>query len=111
MNKDTFQTIHYKGHYIQSCHNREAKRFEYTISGQPGLYTSLATVKQAIRNKTNKYIQLWVLQGNYGHGWEDLCAAETWREIKENRKEYRENEPGTPLRTIKRRELNSNTAI
>lgn len=58
--------------------------------------------------KTNKYTYLYVLQGNYGygHGWEDLTAAETHKEICSYRKDYRENEPGTPLRVIRRRELN-----
>lgn len=45
----------------------------------------------------------WTVQGNYGHGWEDLTAAATWKEIKQNLREYRENEPGTAFRAIKRR--------
>lgn len=58
--------------------------------------------------KKNKYQYLHVLQGNYGygHGWEDLCASEDYREIKANLKEYRENEGGS-YRIIKRRELNN----
>lgn len=53
----------------------------------------------------NKYSYIWVLQGQYGQGWEDLTAAETWKEIKANLKEYRENEGGS-YRVIRRRELN-----
>jgi hypothetical protein len=45
----------------------------------------------------------WTVQGNYGYGWEDLTAADTWKEIKQNLREYRENEPGTSFRAIKRR--------
>jgi hypothetical protein len=45
-------------------------------------------------NKTNKYEYLFVLQGNYGQGWEDLCASESSTEVRQNRKEYRENEGG-----------------
>jgi hypothetical protein len=44
---------------------------------------------------------IWVLQGNYGQGWEDLTAETSHEEILQRKKEYIENEPGTPLR-IKR---------
>lgn len=54
-------------------------------------------------NKTNKYEYLFVLQGNYGQGWEDLCASESSMEVRQNRKEYRENEGGN-YRIIQRRE-------
>lgn len=55
----------------------------------------------------NKYTYLWVLQGNYGHGhgWEDLTAEESWREIRQRRREYEQNEGGH-YRIIHRRELN-----
>ena len=52
---------------------------------------------------TNKYEYLFVLQGNYGQGWEDLCASESSTEVRQNRKEYQENEGGT-YRIIQRRE-------
>jgi hypothetical protein len=57
--------------------------------------------------KKNKYAYLWVLQGNYGygHGWEDLTAEESYREILKRKKEYRENEGGS-YRVIHRREKN-----
>ena len=54
-------------------------------------------------NKTKKYDYLFVLQGNYGQGWEDLCASESSTEVRQNRKEYRENEGGN-YRIIQRRE-------
>jgi hypothetical protein len=54
-------------------------------------------------NNTNKYEYLFVLQGHYGQGWEDLCASESSAEVRQNRKEYRENEGGT-YRIIQRRE-------
>jgi hypothetical protein len=46
----------------------------------------------------------WELQGNYGygHGWECLCAG-TYAEVKANKKDYRENEPGTPTRIVCKR--------
>ena len=53
--------------------------------------------------KTNKYEYLFVLQGNYGQGWEDLCASESCKEVRQNRKEYRKNEGGK-YRIIQRRE-------
>lgn len=36
-----------------------------------------------------------VLQGDYGHGWEDLCAEETYKAAVAQRQTYRENEGGT----------------
>lgn len=47
----------------------------------------------------------WELQGNYGYGWETLCSG-TRKEIKDNKKDYRENEPGTPLKVICKRVRN-----
>lgn len=44
----------------------------------------------------------WVLQGAYGHGWEDLTAENTWKEIIAQRNTYRENEGGH-YRIIKRK--------
>ena len=56
--------------------------------------------------KQNKYRYLVVLQGNYGYGWEDLTASEDRKEIKQDLKDYRENE-GCTYRIINRRELNN----
>lgn len=59
----------------------------------------------------NKYVYLYVVQvySGKGYGWEDLTAAEQTpkgrREVKEDLKLYRENQPGT-YRLIRRRELN-----
>ena len=53
-------------------------------------------------NNTNKYEYLFVLQGHYGQ-WEDLCASESSKEVRQNLKEYRENEGGM-YRIIQRRE-------
>jgi len=56
--------------------------------------------------KANKFNYIYVLQGNYGygHGFEDLSASDTFSEIRQTRKEYRENEGGN-YRIIRRREL------
>lgn len=45
----------------------------------------------------------YTLQGFYSGSWEDLTAEETRAQIREQLKTYRENEPGTPYRIIKRR--------
>jgi hypothetical protein len=63
--------------------------------------------------RANKYAYLYVLQGKYAHGWEDLCAADmrergAFKTIRADWKSYRENEGGT-YRIIERRELNTNT--
>lgn len=49
---------------------------------------------------------IYVVQGNYGYGqgWEDLTAEETWKDIKQRLREYRDNERGVPFRAIRRRE-------
>ena len=52
--------------------------------------------------RTRKTSDTYVLQGNYGHGWEDLTAENTLAEIRQRRKEYRENEGGE-YRITKRR--------
>lgn len=46
----------------------------------------------------------WELQGHYEHGWECLTAETSAQEIRQRKKEYRENEPGTQLRIVKKRE-------
>jgi hypothetical protein len=60
--------------------------------------------------KANKYSYLYVLQGFYGMGWEDLSAEEQTpagrKLIRETRNDYLRNEGGN-YRIIKRRELNS----
>lgn len=61
------------------------------------------------KKKQNKYRYLFVVQGFYGYGWEDLTQSENRTEARDNLKDYRENEPG-PHRLIKRRELNTETA-
>lgn len=55
--------------------------------------------------KTNKYIYLNVLQGNYGFGYEDLTASESYYEVKKDLRAYRGNDPRS-YRIIKRREVN-----
>jgi len=51
----------------------------------------------------SKKKKIFVLQGTYGHGWEDLTAEETRSEIRARLKDYRDNEGGN-YRIITRRE-------
>lgn len=46
---------------------------------------------------------VYVVQGNYGHGWEDLTASTDYSEARRDLRDYRQNDPA-PTRLIKRRE-------
>lgn len=56
--------------------------------------------------KQNKYLYLFVVQGFYSYGWEDLTQSESLKEARADLKAYRDNEPGA-FRIIQRRELNA----
>ena len=61
--------------------------------------------------KQNKYRYLYVLQGNYGYGWDDLLEYDKsshrpYGNAVQDKKCYRENEPQYKHRIIERRELN-----
>ena len=60
----------------------------------------------SMKKKVNKYVYLYVVQGYYGYGWEDLCASENILEARSDYRDYRFNECGVPHRIIHRRELN-----
>lgn len=54
-----------------------------------------------------------VLQGNYGYGWDDLCEYDAknktqMKELRDDVKVYRENEPHALHRVITRRVANEN---
>ena len=53
----------------------------------------------------NKYQYLIILQGDYGHGFEDISASTRLTEIRQLRRDYQQNEGGI-YRIIRRRELN-----
>jgi hypothetical protein len=55
--------------------------------------------------RVNKYVYLWVVQGSYGHGWEDLTAAEDRSEARGYARDYRNNDTAS-IRLIRRREPN-----
>lgn len=50
----------------------------------------------------NAKVPEYVVQGHYGHGWEDLAASRTRKEARDDLKAYRENAPGA-YRLIVRR--------
>jgi len=54
--------------------------------------------------RKNKYEYLFVVQGNYGYGWEDLISSEDYREARARLKDYRDNEKEYSHRLIQRRE-------
>jgi hypothetical protein len=43
--------------------------------------------------KLTKYVTVFVVQGNYGCGWEDECCSTDRREAREDLKSYRVNSP------------------
>lgn len=47
---------------------------------------------------------VYVLRANYGMGWEDEIEEDSWREMRERLKEYRENAPQYQYRCTRRRE-------
>ncbi len=60
-----------------------------------------------------KYNYFYVLQGNYGYGWDDLIFyqrknsgfdSEAWKEAKQDLKDYRDNESAS-FRIIERKIL------
>lgn len=46
---------------------------------------------------------VYIIQGNYGHGWEDENTEDTRADGKRSLQEYRSNGPGL-YRMVKRRE-------
>ena len=64
-----------------------------------------ATAKPTKAPRINKFLYLYVLQGHYLFGWEDLTESENRAEVRANLKEYRENAAGD-YRIIKRTEPN-----
>jgi hypothetical protein len=62
-----------------------------------------------IMKRINKYLYLFVVQGDYGygHGWEDLTASESYKDAIADLRAYRKNDShAVGHRIIKRRELN-----
>ena len=56
--------------------------------------------------RQNKYLYLYVVQGNYGGYWEDLAESDTHKEARYNLTEYMISSGPSPHRIIQRREHN-----
>jgi|TARA_R110002074_G_scaffold34824_4_gene95325 hypothetical protein len=56
--------------------------------------------------RQNKYLYLYVVQGNYGGYWEDLSESDTHKEARYNLTEYMISSGPSPHRIIQRREPN-----
>lgn len=52
--------------------------------------------------RVNKYVYLYVIQGNSGYGWEDECFEENFADAKRTIKDYHAN-CNWPFRIIRRR--------
>lgn len=52
---------------------------------------------------TRKTKDEYQIHGNYGYGWEELTAEETYKEARAQLRCYNENEPGIPHKIVKRR--------
>ena len=59
--------------------------------------------------KTTKYIYEYIVQGNYGQGWEDVGAHDNKRDARGEKRTYDANE-SQPHRVIFRRTLREVTA-
>lgn len=57
-------------------------------------------IKSTYQRKTK---EVYVLQGNYGYGWDDILEEDSWLDAKRSLQEYRENESEYPHRVITRR--------
>lgn len=58
-----------------------------------------------MKNKINKWLYQYVVQGNYGYGWDDLVTHNNRIDALNDYKWYKQNEQ-YPHRIIKRRTLN-----
>lgn len=57
--------------------------------------------------RVNKYLYLFVIQGNYGEYWEDLAVYDSYKDARKDFREYRIAESRYARhRIIQRRELN-----
>lgn len=52
--------------------------------------------------KQKKYQKVYILQGDYGYGWDDLTGDRVFKRVRADAKDYRENQPGA-YRIVSRR--------
>lgn len=82
---------------ILNAANERKYRAPRNANGSRARYFHAMLVR-ALKQRVNEY----VVQGCYGHGWEDLCSSNSRKEAREDLKSYRENAPGA-YRLIVRR--------
>lgn len=88
-------------------HHADRKEIYNSLVNHDGYDPNIRIVKPRILSNL-KYQYIWVLKGNYGfgHGFEDLTVEETYKEIKQRLKEYRENNTTCQAyRIVRRREV------
>lgn len=61
---------------------------------------------QKDKTRQNKYLYLYIVQGHYGYGWEDLTSSESYKEALNDYNDYNRNEMRAH-RIIKRRITNN----
>jgi hypothetical protein len=52
---------------------------------------------------TRKTEDEYQIHGNYGYGWEEVCAEDNRKDAILRLREYRENQPEYPVRLMKKR--------
>jgi len=62
-------------------------------------------LSDSMKKDKRKYREEFVIQGNYGQGWEDVNTETKWSDAKRSLREYDENE-SYPHRRITRRVKN-----
>ncbi len=92
-------------------HNHVNKGEEHEVNyKRKGKFLGMFSDGGGIEAKKSKYVQVHIVQGNYGSGWDDLTSHDKFLEAKKERKVYDENE-SYPHRVIKRRILRSDYEV
>lgn len=60
-----------------------------------------------MKNYKRKTHDEYVIEQDWGLGWEEVCREDTLREGNARMDEYYDNEPDIPVRLIKKRVLNA----
>jgi len=69
----------------------------------PRRFYPYGSTENPLRNHKRKTRDEYQVHGCYAHGWEEVTAEDTRAEAKQRLKEYRENEPGTAFRLVRKR--------
>lgn len=86
--------------YSDANYKFTADDVKKSLIGHDGYDADIRVTKA--RGKPTTEVQ-HIVQGDYGHGWEDLTASTVYKEANADLKAYRVNDPGTSTRLIKRR--------